>query len=72
MYYYFVPTNYLTFTMKAWIHDHFNIRRPAVYMKYSDDMPRMHRWLSQASPGDSESALIFVREQLDDLDARKV
>ncbi|KAM7478382.1 hypothetical protein LguiA_026595 [Lonicera macranthoides] len=52
----------------AWINDHFSeCVRVVPNMEYTELMPRMCKWKAQQCCGDTHTALIVLREKIDDL-----
>lgn len=58
--------------LQAWIFEHFSLGRPIPNRDYNEKMPRMRRWHIQLSPRDTDSTLVSIREQLDDLSSNEV
>ncbi|KAM7459631.1 hypothetical protein LguiA_036625 [Lonicera macranthoides] len=53
---------------RAWINDHFSeCVRVVPNMEYTELMPRMCKWKAQQCCGDTCTALIVLREKIDDL-----
>ncbi|RWR73218.1 serine/threonine-protein phosphatase 7 long form [Cinnamomum micranthum f. kanehirae] len=64
-------TGYLTL-LEALIYEHFRRCRPNPNRTYTENLPRVHRWVPRRESGDQMSNLQSLREALDDLGAHEV
>ena len=62
---------YLTL-LEAWIYEHFPMCRPHQNRTYTENLPRVHRWVPRRESGDQMSNLQSLRETLDDLRPHEV